>query len=292
MRIDLHTHSTASDGTLTPTELVRAAVDSGLDVMALTDHDSADGWAEAADAARGSGLTLVPGMEISTKLDGAGVHLLAYLPDPTHPGLARQLEQILDGRTERLPAMIAQLRAAGLDVTADEVRDRASEAAALGRPHVADVLVAKGYSTDRDHAFRDWLSWGRPGYVTRYAPSTAMMVELVVEAGGVPVIAHPWGRGSRRVLDVHTVGALVDRGLTGIEVDHQDHDETARTGLRDLARGLDLVITGSSDFHGAGKVDHELGCNTTAGAQLDRLLSQAADNAVSSGRSVPEVVGL
>jgi hypothetical protein len=119
-----------------------------------------------------------------------------------------------------------------------------------------------------------------------------MMVELVVEAGGVPVIAHPWGRGSRRVLDVHTVGALVDRGLTGIEVDHQDHDETARTGLRDLAGGLDLVITGSSDFHGAGKVDHELGCNTTAGAQLDRLLSQAADNAVSSGRSVPEVVGL
>jgi hypothetical protein len=291
VRIDLHTHSTASDGTLTPTEVIEAAVDTGLDVVALTDHDSADGWDEAAEAARRSGLTFVSGMEISTKHEGAGVHLLAYLPDPTHPGLAHELGRILDGRTDRLPAMIAQLQAAGLDISADEVREHATSAAALGRPHVADVLVAKRYAADRDQAFRDWLGWGRPGYVSRYAPSTAVMIDLVVEAGGVPVIAHPWGRGSRRVLDRDTVGGLVDRGLVGLEVDHQDHDAATRADLRDLARQLGLVMTGSSDFHGAGKVDHDLGVNTTAAAELDLLLTRAADNAASSGRRVPEVVG-
>jgi hypothetical protein len=230
-------------------------------------------------------------MEISTKLDGAGVHLLAYLPDPEHPGLAAQLAEILSGRRGRLPAMIAQLRAAGVDITADEVRAQAVDATALGRPHVADVLVSKGVVADRDQAFRDWLGWRRPGYVTRYAPSTTAMVDLVVAAGGAPVVAHPWGRGSRRVLDRPGLARLAERGLVGLEVDHQDHDPDARAALRGLAAELGLVVTGSSDFHGDGKVDHELGCNTTEPAELARLLAAAADNAARSGRAVPEVVG-
>jgi predicted metal-dependent phosphoesterase TrpH len=229
-------------------------------------------------------------MEISSKLDGAGVHLLAYLPDPTHPGLAAELSRILQGRSSRLPAMIAQLRHAGLDLTAEEVRAGAVDAAALGRPHVADAMVAKGIVADRAEAFRHWLGWGRPGYVARYAPSTYTMVELVVAAGGAPVVAHPWGRGSRRVLDISTLATLADIGLAGIEVDHQDHGPGERDALRGIAAELGLVVTGSSDFHGVGKVDHDLGCNTTAPDQLGRLLDTAARNAATSGRDVPDVV--
>jgi predicted metal-dependent phosphoesterase TrpH len=290
VRIDLHTHSTASDGTMTPAEVVEAAVEAGLDVLALTDHDVADGWEEAARTARAVGQTFIPGMEISTKLDGAGVHLLAYLPDPSHPVLAAELTRILEGRSSRLPAMVAQLRRAGLDITAEEVRAGAIDAAALGRPHVADALVARGIVPDRAAAFREWLGWGRAGYVNRYAPPTYTMIELVIAAGGAPVIAHPWGRGSRRVLDLSTLASLAEAGLVGIEVDHQDHEPGEREALRGIAAELGLVVTGSSDFHGEGKVDHDLGCNTTAPDELDRLLTAAADNAAASGRNVPDVV--
>ena len=290
MRIDLHTHSTASDGTLTPTELVAAAAAARLDVVALTDHDSADGWDEAAEAATRYDVRLVLGMEISTKVDGVGVHVLAYLPDPTHAGLTAELQRILEGRSGRLPAIVDQLRRAGLDITSDEVRAQASQAAALGRPHVADVLVAKGIVVDRSEAFRDWLSMGRPGYVERYAPYAETIIELIVAAGGVPVVAHPWGRASRRVLPRDRLAELAERGLVGVEVEHQDHDAQTREALRALADELGLVRTGSSDFHGEGKIAHELGCNTTEPEQLDRLLSAAAANAARSGREVPRVV--
>ena len=290
VRIDLHTHSTASDGTLPPAAVVRAAVAARLDVLALTDHDSTDGWDEAAEAAVEHGLTLIRGIEVSTKLDGAGVHLLAYLPDPGDQALAAELELVLQGRDSRLPAIIAGLRAEGVDITAAEVRAQATGAAALGRPHVADVLVAKGVVRDRSEAFRVWLGWGRPGYVTRYAPPTERMVELVVAAGGAPVIAHPWGRGSRRVLDLDTLARLCALGLVGIEVDHQDHTAAEREQLRGIARELSLVVTGSSDHHGLGKHDHDLGCNTTAPEEYERLLELAAAAAARSGRETPAVV--
>ena len=288
--IDLHTHSRASDGTQTPGEVMVAAREAGLDVVGLTDHDSAAGWDEAAKVARDVGVTLVPGMEISTKLDGAGVHLLAYLPDPTYPPLVDELTKILAGRTGRLTAMIAQLRGAGVDITRQEVLDRVGDSPAIGRPHIADVLVTKGVVADRAEAFREWLSWGRPGYVTRYATPTEAMIAIVTAAGGAAVIAHPWGRGSRHVLDEPTLAELGSLGLIGIEVDHQDHDDEDRRRLRSLAERLGLVATGSSDYHGSGKVDHDLGCNTTAVDQYERLLARAADNAVASGLAVPEVV--
>lgn len=290
MRIDLHTHSRVSDGTETPTELVHAAARAGLDVVALTDHDTAASWPEAVTAAAEAGITLVRGMEISTRHEGDGVHLLAYLPDPSYPPLAAQLESILAGRTARVPAMLEKLRALGIDIDQADVLAAAPGTSATGRPHVADALVAKGVVADRGEAFRSYLNPGRPAYVDRYAASTVEAVRNVVGAGGVPVIAHPWGRNGRRRPDVDSLAGLVAEGLVGLEVDHQDHDAATRARLRAIAAELDLVVTGSSDYHGLGKLDHDLGCNTTDPAQYDRLLDAAARSALASGRPRTEVV--
>ncbi len=290
MRIDLHTHSLASDGTDSPAEVMAQAARAGLDVIGLTDHDSAAGWAEASEAAAATGVTLVPGMEISTRCEGAGVHLLAYLPDPEYPPLRAELRRILDGRSGRLAAMLTQLQAAGIDITEADVMTRVGGAPAIGRPHIADVLVAKGLVSDRAEAFREWLGSGRPGYAARYACPTRTMIRTVTESGGAAVIAHPWGRASRHVLDRDTLASFQVDGLVGIEVDHQDHGPADRDELRDIATDLDLVATGASDFHGGGKVDHDLGCNLTAPAQLERLLDHAAANAGRSGRDVAKVV--
>lgn len=279
-RIDLHTHSRASDGTQSPTELMAAAAAAGLDVVALTDHDSTAGWDEATAAAAHAGVTLVRGLEISTRYDGLGVHLLGYLPDPAYPPLVAALDRILDGRTSRVPAVVERLRAIGIEITEADVEAEAGDSVATGRPHIADALVHLGVVADRDEAFTRFLAAGRPGYVDRYAADLRAMVGIVVAAGGVPVIAHPWGRGN----DLATLGEgeladLAVLGLAGLEVDHQDHDAAARAALRGIARNLDLIVTGSSDHHGTGKVDHPLGCNTTAPAELERLLAQAERNA-------------
>lgn len=290
MRIDLHTHSRASDGTDTPAELVKAAADAGLDVLAITDHDTAAGWAEAADAAVALGIELVPGMEISTRHRGRGVHLLAYLPDPTYPRLADELRSVLDSRSARVPAMVARLNAIGIDITEDDVRRAAAGAVASGRPHVADAMVARGVVPDRTAAFDRYLGWGRPAHVDRHAAPLLATIDAVAEAGGVTVIAHPWGRGGLGRPDEATLAALLEAGLTGIEVDHQDHDRSARERLRAIARNLGLVVTGSSDYHGEGKTDHDLGCNTTEPEEYERLLEAAAKASISSGRDTPEVV--
>lgn len=291
MRIDLHTHSRASDGTDTPAELVRAAAAAGLDVLAITDHDTAAGWAEAAEAAEETGVELVPGMEISTRHRGRSVHLLGYLPDPTYAPLAESLGRVLDGRESRVPVMIERLRALGIDITAEDVRRASPGTAATGRPHVADALVSLGVVADRDEAFATYLGWGRPAHVDRYAVPLADTLRLIAEAGGVSVIAHPWGRGGLGRPDEETLSGLQELGLAGLEVDHQDHDAAARDRLRAISRNLGLVVTGSSDYHGDGKVDHELGCNTTAPEEYDRLLELARAASQRSGRVTPVVVG-
>lgn len=275
MRIDLHTHSSASDGTDTPGDLVREAAAAGLDVVALTDHDAMSGWDEAHQAADEAGITMVPGLEISTRFHHRGVHLLGYLPDPTHPPLVRELDRILEGRTARTPAIVAALRAHGIEISEEDVRRESGGSVAAGRPHVADALVRLGVVVDRTEAFATLLSPGQPGYVNRYASALEEMIPLVAAAGGVTVVAHPWGRGSRSVLDAEALAGLKDLGLAGIEVDHQDHSPADRAELRGLARDLNLVVTGSSDHHGLGKVDHDLGVNTTDPEQYERLLSLA-----------------
>jgi len=290
VRIDLHTHSRVSDGTQSPTALVRAAVAAGLDVLAITDHDTAQGWPEAEHAALGAGLTLVRGMEISTNHEGAGVHLLAYLPDPTYAPLAGLLDRIRDGRTSRIPAMVAKLRDLGVEIDIDDVRRISPDTTAAGRPHVADALVDLGVVEDRTEAFRRYLNAGRPAYVDRFDAPLLETMRLVGEAGGAAVIAHPWGRHGHDRPDAAAIGVLAELGLVGLEVDHQDHDASARRRLRAIAEDLSLVVTGSSDHHGLGKVDHELGCNLTARSQLDRLLEAAALNASRSGRPAPVIL--
>ncbi len=288
MRIDLHTHSSVSDGTDRPDVLVRNAHEAGLDVVAITDHDTAESWVEAERAAAEVGVTLVRGMEISTRLGHASVHLLAYLPDPTYPPLARALADILDGRNDRVPAICAKLQSFGVEITEDDVRRRAGDAAATGRPHVADAMIARGVVASREEAFATWLNPGRPAYIDRYAVPLEDAIALVAGAGGVSVVAHPWGRS--RVLTPDRLEHLAGLGLGGIEVDHQDHPAPVREQLRTLADELDLVPTGSSDHHGLGKVDHDLGCNTTAPEQLERLLERAADAATASGRATPALL--
>ena len=290
MRIDLHTHSRVSDGTDSPTELVHAAKTAGLDVVAITDHDTADSWDEAAAAAADVGIELVRGMEISTRYGRHGVHLLAYLPDRTYPPLVAELDRVLDGRDGRLPLMLDRLAELGIEVSLEDVAAVSGDAAASGRPHLADALVAKGYVRSRDEAFNLYLGAGKPAYVNRYAAPLEQMIRTVAEAGGVTVIAHPWGRSGNEQPDEAALSALVDAGLSGLEVDHQDHSPEVRDKLRVIARNLDLVVTGSSDYHGTGKVGHHLGVNTTAPAEYERLLERAAAASLASGRATPEVV--
>jgi predicted metal-dependent phosphoesterase TrpH len=290
VRIDLHTHTRASDGTQTPEELVRAAKDAGLDVLGLTDHDATEGWTEAARTAEEVGIALVRGVEISTKHLGRGAHLLAYLMDPTYPPLLENLRKVLDGRSSRVPAMLERLRQIGIDVDISDVRRVADGTAATGRPHVADALVSLGVVPDRDTAFERYLKPGRPAYVNRYAPALVEMVRIVDEAGGVSVLAHPWGRHGPESMTEASITELAGLGLAGLEVDHQDHTPAEREQLRAIAGRLDLVVTGSSDHHGTGKFDHELGCHTTAPEQYERLLALADAASARSGRTTPEVV--
>jgi predicted metal-dependent phosphoesterase TrpH len=292
VRIDLHTHSNRSDGTESPADLVKRALSEGLDVLGLTDHDTTEGWDEAVDAAESTGLRLVRGIEVSCVFAGYGVHLLAYLPDPTYPPLARELQRVLDGRNSRLPATLERLRALGIDIDVHDVRRVAGETAAMGRPHVADALVELGVVRDRNEAFNTYLGPQGPAYVHRYAADLEDMIGTVADAGGVTVLAHPWAsRHDHSALDAEGIAGLRDVGLSGLEVDHEDHDPATREALRAVARDLGLVVTGSSDYHGLGKVDHDLGCNTTAPDQLDRLLDLAAGAAEASGRTTPAVVG-
>jgi predicted metal-dependent phosphoesterase TrpH len=292
VRIDLHTHSNRSDGTESPADLVKRALTEGLDVLGLTDHDTTEGWDEAAEAAESAGLRLVRGIEVSCVFAGYGVHLLAYLPDPTYPPLGRELQRVLDGRNSRLPATLERLRALGIDIDVHDVRRVAGETAAMGRPHVADALVDLGVVGDRNEAFNTYLGPQGPAYVRRYAADLEEMIRTVVAAGGVTVLAHPWAsRHDHSALDAEGIARLREAGLSGLEVDHEDHDPATRAALRAVARDLGLVVTGSSDYHGLGKVDHDLGCNTTAPDQLDRLLDLAAGAAEASGRTTPAVVG-
>jgi hypothetical protein len=283
MRIDLHTHSSVSDGTDVPETLVRKAVAAGLDVIALTDHDTFDGWNAAVAAGREHGLTVLGGVEISTGLGGAAVHLLGYLPDPGFGPLVTELQQIRAHRNGRLTTIIERLNRVGVHITRQDVLAVASRASSLGRPHVADALMARGYVRNRGEAFDNWLAEGGPAFVPKYAPPTAEAIALVRRAGGVPILAHPWGRSSRRVLTPAAVEELAGAGLAGLEVDHDDHDQADRDELRALAADLGLIVTGSSDHHGTGKIGHDLGRNTTAPEHYERLLDLAGRASTGAG---------
>ncbi len=271
--IDLHTHSSVSDGTETPTELVQAAAAAGLGTVALTDHDSTDGWGEAASAARTAGVTLIPGMELSTRVGYSSVHLLGYLFDPADAALLAETTRIRQARMRRAEEIVEHI---GRDypLTWNDVLAQSREGATIGRPHIADALVARGLEPDRSAAFEGILHW-RSGYVKpHYAPDPATGVRLLRAAGGVPVLAHPGTRGALNVVPEAELKRLVEAGLFGLEIDHRENLPDAKKRLHVLAERFGLAVTGSSDYHGTGK-PNRLGENTTAPEVVDALIAQA-----------------
>lgn len=269
--IDLHTHSTVSDGTETPAELVRAARAAGLGTVALTDHDSTAGWQEAFAEAEGTGLTVIPGMEFSTRHDWTSVHLLAYLIDPDDSALREETLRIREARLTRAESIVARL-AADFDISWADVVAKTAHGATVGRPHIADALVARGVSPDRSAAFRDILHPKFGYYEPHYAPDPLTAIQLVRAAGGVPVLAHPGTRGIDNVITEENLAILVEAGLCGLEIYHRENTPDAMERLFDFADRFDLVITGSSDYHGEGK-PNRLGENTTEPDVLERILT-------------------
>lgn len=271
--IDLHTHSSVSDGTETPRDLVRSAVAQGLGTVALTDHDSTAGWREASDAVLGTGLTLVPGMELSTRVGLNSVHMLGYLFDPANEALVAETDRLRTDRLHRAERMVERI-GADYDLSWEDVLRQATEGATLGRPHIADALVAKGYAHDRSAAFAGILHWRSGYYEPHEAPSPLTGVRLIREAGGVPVLAHPATRGRATNLERSHLLELIDAGLGGVEISHRENTDAGKQTLRDLAERYDLIVTGSSDYHGEGK-PNRLGENTTEPDQLARIVEQA-----------------
>ena len=270
MRIDLHAHSNVSDGTQAPAEVIASAAEAQLDVVALTDHDSTDGWAEASAAAREHGVALVPGVEISCRTsEGISVHLLSYLHDPAHPGLLEEITKAKDARFTRAERMVSLL-AEDYPLTWDDVIHHVAPGATLGRPHIADALVAAGVVEDRSEAFESILTSRSRYWVQHYAPDPAYAVELVRDAGGVPVFAHPVASSRGRIVGENTYREMIDAGLAGLEIDHRDNPEEGRSFLRRLAGRHGLLVTGSSDYHGAGK-PNLLGENLTAPEVFARI---------------------
>ena len=270
--IDLHTHSTASDGTTPPELLVVQAREQGLDVLALTDHDTTGGWA-AAEHARPAGLALVRGAEVSCVRDGISLHLLAYLFDPAEPALADALRALRESRVGRAERMAQLLEADGTGVTWARVQELAS--GTVGRPHVAQAIVEQGHVADVSAAFTpEWIGTGGRYYAGKLELDVLDAIRLVVGAGGVPVFAHPCATARGRTVSDDVIAQMAGAGLVGLEVDHVDHDAAARAHLTGLAGELGLLSTGSSDFHGANKTV-QLGAHTTSEPAYDAVLAAA-----------------
>jgi predicted metal-dependent phosphoesterase TrpH len=275
MLIDLHTHSTASDGTLAPAELMAAAVVAGLDVVALTDHDTTSGWQPAA-AAIPPGLTLVPGAELSCRwfavTPSIPLHLLAYLFDPADEALRTELARVREDRERRAQRMVDLMRADGIDVTWDEIK-RYAAGGTVGRPHLAQALIRRGMAGTVTEAFAPHLL-GQRYRLPKHDMDVFAALRLVQDAGGVTVFAHPKATKRGRVVPDELIVQLAAAGLGGLEADHDDHSPEQRAHVRRLAGELGLIVTGSSDFHGSHKTVR-LGAFTTAPEEYERIVAAA-----------------
>lgn len=270
MAFDLHTHSHCSDGTEPPAEVVRAAAEAGLEGLALTDHDTTAGWDQAVVAAGRVGVALVRGMEVScVTRQGISVHLLSYLHDPEHMGLREEMERSVRSRLTRAERM-AQRLAEDFPISWEMVQELTEPGATVGRPHLADALVRAGVVPDRSAAFASILLPSSPYYVAHYAPDPAEAVRLVRSAGGVPVFAHPRAASRGRVVGEETFEEMIEAGLLGLEVEHRDNPEPDRQWLHALAQRHELLVTGSSDYHGSGK-PNRIGEHSTGRDVVERI---------------------
>lgn len=267
---DLHLHSACSDGTEAPSQVMVAAHAAGMRTVALTDHDTTISWDEASDAAASLGLTLLPGAEVSAKHHGRSVHVLAYLFDPAAPALGDIMQRVREDRIGRAERLVGNL-ARDYDIAWEDVLAQRSGDATLGRPHIADALIAKGIVVSREEAFADMLHPASPYYVAHYAPSPLAAVRAIAAAGGVSVIAHPAGRG---MLPRTALEELVAAGLGGLEIGHRENTASGARALRELAAAHDLIVTGSSDYHGVGK-PNRIGENTTSIEMVERIIDRA-----------------
>lgn len=272
--IDLHTHTNISDGTDTPSMLINKALAQGLTTVALTDHDTIGGWDEATTHLR-SGLDLVLGSEISCQTtDGISVHMLGLLFDPTYGPLQDVLTQTRDNRHGRMERIIGKMNTAGIDISMADVLAQLSDGATLGRPHLADALVAKKVVASREEAFAELLHNSSAHYVAHYSPTPEEVIALIKAAGGVAVIAHPFASLRGRIISSESFAPMVAAGLDGIEVSHRDQTIEQRDLLNQIARDFDLVQTGSSDYHGTGKLN-QLAEFTTDPSEWEKLESRA-----------------
>ncbi len=252
MPIDLHSHSTVSDGRLSPAELAEAASRAGLSALGLTDHDTVDGHAVCAAACAEHGITFVPGVELSCDPGrrGATLHILGYFVRPDAPELVQLMRRLIAARDQRNPRIIERLRALGVDITLDEVSATAGEGV-VGRPHIADVLIRKGYAKTIQDAFNRYLAEGGAAYVPKERADAAAAIAAIRSAGGVASLAHA---AQLRCADFdalrHTIAALVDNGLEAVEIWHPDHDVIWRRRLEEMVERLGILATGGSDFHG------------------------------------------
>jgi 3',5'-nucleoside bisphosphate phosphatase len=271
--IDLHTHSAASDGTDTPSELVSRAHAAGLTAIALTDHDTLSGIEEARLAADRLGIDLVPGTELSVRWPTGKMHMLVYFLEPGPGPLQDELSVLRDGRADRNSVIVERIGELGYELTLEEVLDHA-HGESVGRPHIADALVARGYFPDRSTAFDELLGDGKPAYVSRLALDAHTAIRLAAESGALTAIAHPYTIGLNRDEYLATFRDLAAAGLDGIESHHAEHTPRLRAHLASLAADLGLVATGGSDYHGAGKPGISLGSGRGDLAVPDEFLER------------------
>ena len=272
--IDLHTHSLASDGTDTPGELINKAHARGISVLGLMDHDTVAGWDDATSNLR-PGMSLVLGSEISCQtLDGTSVHMLGMLFDRENTALAEVLSTTRDNRLTRINRIIWRLNEAGFEITIEDVLAQLAPGATLGRPHLADALIAKKIVASRDEAFTELLHNNSKYYISHYSPTPEDAIKLIKQAGGVAVIAHPLASLRGLTVSIDSFKSMVEAGLDGIEISHRDQSEDERQLLREVVEQYGIIATGSSDYHGNGKLN-ELAEFTTTPEDFEALESKA-----------------
>jgi len=248
--IDLHTHSTASDGTMSPRDLVAYAKKKRAAAIALTDHDTIEGLAAAARAGIEYHLEVIPGIEISARFPGGNMHILGYLFDPQDKQFSQELKKLQEARRQRNPKIIEKLQALGIPITLDQVKTFAS--GQMGRPHIAQALMQLGAVSSFDEAFQKYLTTGAPAYVEKFGLSPEKAISLINRAGGISVLAHPFTLNCSSLRELKDLlQELKDQGLRGLECFFAQHTPEQTRDYLTLAKGMDFLVTGGTDFHGA-----------------------------------------